>query len=686
MPDFPKPNDGFLHQVLSSIEDHLEDESFGVAELAAKVNMSRSNLLRRVKSSAGQSVSALIRQIRLERAQLLLKEKDLTVSEVAFKVGFSSTSYFIRCYKEKFGYTPGEEGKQQVPTPEKTNPRARRAFLAPFVWPVITALVTIGALVLLWFQKRETPTPSYEKTIAVLPFTNDSDDQANSYLINGLMSSVLDHLQKIEDLSVRSRTTVEQYRTGTKTIPTIAEELGVSYVVEGSGQRLGDEILLSISLIDARHDQQIWSRRYQRQVDDIFDLQKEVATSIAQAIQAIITYDEQARIEEIPTQNTTAYDYYLRGLDKINEESKEGLLEGIELFEKAIKEDPNFAHPYAYTAVSYYYLDLFQVEKLHGEDINTYADKAILLDEDLPEGLIAKALYYMQDEQYHLALEFFEKVLRFYPHSAWTHNCLAHIYTTALPDSRKYLEHAIRGLRFTVANQDSSSRSMTYLTLANALAQNGFLSEAEPYLKKSLEYNPENPYSELLGVFVTLGQDKDFRTAQNRLVELYQRDTTRLDLLQEIGKVLCLQEDYEQAWYYYEKFLTLRSDLDLDIYNEQDINIAYVLLQLGKKEAAQPYLDNYHQFAEANTSLYREMLLASYYSVLGQTDQGMNHLREFSKQSGFFYWLILFMDDDPALRNLIADPSYKAIVARLHDNFWKAHKSLRQTLEKEELI
>lgn len=687
MSEFPNSKDGFLQHVTSAIEQNLADESFGVAELADMVNMSRSNLLRRVKSSAGISVSALIRQMRLQRAQTFLQEGGLTVSEVAFKVGFSSTSYFIRCYREAYGYTPGEESQQQQKTEVvKDNLEAPKISSSSYVWPIITALVTIGALILFWFQNQSETPPTYDKSIAVLPFTNDSENQQNAYLVNGLMSTVLDHLQKIEDLSVRSRTTVEQYRTSAKAIPEIAEELEVSYVVEGSGQRLGDQILLSISLIDARNDRQIWSKRYQRELDDIFELQKEVATSIAQATQAIITADERARIEQTPTENTVAYDYYLQGLERLDEETKEGLLAGIDLFELAIEEDPGFANPYAYIAVAYYYLDMFQLDKQHGEDINTYADKAILLNDELAEGLIAKAMYYLQAEQPHLAVEYFEKVLQYYPNSAWTHNHLALVYMISLPDSKKYLEHAIRGLRYTVAEQDSSARSITYLTLANALAQNGFLAEAEPYLQKSLDYDSNNPYSELLGVFVTLGQTMDFAAAQTHLLELYQRDTMRLDVIQEVAKMYCHQEDYTQAWYYYEKFSRLRTELGLDMFGDQDIKIAFILLELGDKEAAQVFLDRFKEFAETNTSIYRDLLWANYYSVLNETEKGIEHLKEFAKQSGYQYWVVMMIEDERPMKNLASHPAYKDIIKQLHDNFWEEHNALRKTLIAEDLI
>ncbi|MEQ9656587.1 helix-turn-helix transcriptional regulator, partial [Fulvivirga sp.] len=110
MSDFLKPKNTFLQKVVAVIEDNLADEHFGVTELAESISMSRSNLLRKVKQETGESVSVLIRNVRLHHAKGLLKKNELTVSEIAYKVGFSSTSYFTKCYRELFGYTPGEEG------------------------------------------------------------------------------------------------------------------------------------------------------------------------------------------------------------------------------------------------------------------------------------------------------------------------------------------------------------------------------------------------------------------------------------------------------------------------------------------------------------------------------------------------------------------------------------------------
>ena len=196
---------------------------------------------------------------------------------------------------------------------------------------------------------------------------------------------------------------MEKYRNSDKTIPEIAEELNVSYFVEGSGQKVGDRVLLNIQLIEASGDRHLWAEQYNREVVDIFELQNEVARNIVSSIEVIVTPSELELIEKKPTENLLAYDYYLQALDPFNSRTHEGLQQAIGLFEKAIEQDPEFALAYANIAVSYYLLEISQIEKQYTEKINSYADKALLYDSKSAESLIAKAFYYIQTKEYKLA-------------------------------------------------------------------------------------------------------------------------------------------------------------------------------------------------------------------------------------------------------------------------------------------
>ena len=139
------------------------------------------------------------------------------------------------------------------------------------------------------------------------------------------MESALNNLQKIGDLRVISRTSVEKYRHTNKGIQQIAEELNVNYLFEGSGQSVGDQILLNIQLIEAFSDRPIWVEQYSREVGDVFALQNEVAKKIAAAIEVIVKPEELEQIEKKPTENLLAYDYYLQALDPFLSRTNEGL-------------------------------------------------------------------------------------------------------------------------------------------------------------------------------------------------------------------------------------------------------------------------------------------------------------------------------------------------------------------------
>ncbi|MTI41815.1 helix-turn-helix domain-containing protein [Fulvivirga lutimaris] len=690
MSDFQTSKSTFLKKVVAIIEDNLADEHFGVTELADSISMSRSNLLRKVKQETGESVSVLIRNVRLHNAKQLLKDDTLTVSEISYQVGFSSTSYFTKCFRELYGYTPGEAGsraklEQEQEAAEEAQPTSQDK--RNMTWPlIISSLAIVAVMLFFYFDKQKPVQNNLSKSIAVLPFKNDSADSTNIYFMNGLMEAILDNFQKIEDIKVTSRTTVEKYRGIAKTIPELSKELNVSYFIEGSGQKIGNEILLTIQLIEAPSDKHLWSKRYKREINDVFELQSEVAKSIAGEINAIITPAERERIEKIPTNNLVAYDHYLKGKALLDDETGEGLREGLAEFKKAIQEDGQFAQAYAYIAISYYYLDLYQTEQKYTEDLKSYADKAMELDSALGESLIARSLYYMQTRDFNKAIDSFEEVLEYYPNVAWVHNFLSNIYGLILPDTEKYLTHALQGIRVAVAGQDSATASYTYLHLSNALAQSGFINEAETYIKKSLEYNPDNLYSQYLYVYIKMARDFDLVRTKKELLEVLAQDTTRVDIIQEVAKVCYTMKDYKEAWQYYDRFIKLKEALQLDIYQSEDIKIGYVLEQLGRKEEAKRYYNSYLKYAENDQSMYRDLSLSAYYATMGDTDKAMDHLKAFSEQDNYQYWIVLFLDKDPIIPQMTDHPDYQKVMKKIKDKFWAKHKEIRVMLEKKDVI
>src|SRR5690606_31251455 len=176
MPDLHADTNDFIGRITTIIEENLSNERFGVSELASEMNMSRSNLLRKVKHSTKLSVSQLIRQLRLEHGMDLLRNSSLTVSQISDQVGFGSSSYFIKCFREHYGYPPGEANKR-APTElgNETMVRPGRKQRSTVFWVIgLVALLTIGILVHYTWPSPAVVAP--EKSIAVLPFKNDSND------------------------------------------------------------------------------------------------------------------------------------------------------------------------------------------------------------------------------------------------------------------------------------------------------------------------------------------------------------------------------------------------------------------------------------------------------------------------------------------------------------------------------
>lgn len=680
------PNNDFLSKIREIIEENISNEQFGVSELAGKAGMSRSNLLRKIKKLTNVSASQFINQVRLNKAMELLKQNTLNVSEVSYEVGFGSTSYFIKCFREYYGFPPGEVGKTEMKESDDSTihriskKRNIRIFVSVFL------IVVMVGVIFIVFRPFSTKHEELEKSIAVLPFIDDSNDSSNIYIINGLMESILNNLQQIEELRVISRTSVEKYRNTNKTIPEIARELNVNYFVEGSGQKIGNQILLNVQLIEASSDRHIWAEQYTREAKDIFNLQMEVAKSIADQVQVMIAPEVEERMQKAPTDNLVAYDFYLKGNDQLQKGTGEGLKAAIPLFKKAIEQDDEFALAYASLAISYFFVDNYSYKRKYAEQINENADKALLFDSKLEQSLIAKALYYIYNREYELAVPYLEKALEYNPNSAMVINTLADFYTRAIPNSGKYLEYALKGIRLDIRAQDSVTASFTYLHVSNAFIQSGFVDEAEKYINKSLEYNPENLYSEYVKAYILLAKNGDFKKTKKLLINALNKDATRLDILQEVGKICYSMRDFEEAYKYYKKFTDIRKANNLAIYTHENAKIGLVFAEMGHKEEAEKLFESYLEYAENDQSIYKHLSLAMYYSYMGKTKEALEHLKLFSQEDNYFYWILLFLETDPLVDNIKDHPEFRKIVKDLESKFWKNHKMIKASLEEKGLI
>ncbi|MGD0342808.1 MAG: hypothetical protein ABSA76_13980, partial [Bacteroidales bacterium] len=237
-----------------------------------------------------------------------------------------------------------EEAKKSILIPKKS----LTVVLSGFIVLIVIVFVILFLTNIIGSGKK---TREIEKSIAVLPFKNDSPDLSTTYFIDGVMEEILTNLQTIKDIRVISRTSAEQYRDLSKaSTPEIAKKLGVNYIVEGSGQKYGNKFRLRVQLIRAAKENHLWAKSYEREintVNDIFGIQSQVAESIATELEAVITPNEKQLIEKTPTSNLAAYEDYLQGMSYWYKFNKQDWEVALQYFEKAKEKDPRYALAYS---------------------------------------------------------------------------------------------------------------------------------------------------------------------------------------------------------------------------------------------------------------------------------------------------------------------------------------------------
>ncbi|HEY2626055.1 MAG TPA: protein kinase [Candidatus Udaeobacter sp.] len=272
-----------------------------------------------------------------------------------------------------------------------------------------------------------------EKSIAVLPFENRSEEKANAYFADGIQDEILTRLSKIADLKVISRTSTQQYKSAPENLPEIAKQLGVAHILEGSVQKSGDAVRVNVQLIKADNDSHLWADTFDRKLTDIFSVESDVAKAIADQLRAHLTGQEEQVITARPTDNPEAYDAYLRGLAyslKALNTPANGLA-AQKYLREAVRLDPKFALSWALLssvdAFGYITLTLQPTVALR-EEARQAAETALALQPSLGEALMAKGYYhYACLKDYNTAVRYFEQARQFLPNSSRIPESLAYV-------------------------------------------------------------------------------------------------------------------------------------------------------------------------------------------------------------------------------------------------------------------
>jgi non-specific serine/threonine protein kinase len=283
----------------------------------------------------------------------------------------------------------------------------------------LAAMLAAAAVAYHFYFVTPAPLPN-EKSIAVLPFENLSDDKTSSYFANGVQEEILTQLAKIGTLKVISRTSTQRYETRPHNLSEVAKQLGVANLLEGSVQKAGQKVRVHAQLIRAQDASHLWAETYDRNLDDIFSVESEVATAIAQKLQAKLTGSEQRALASKPTVNLDAYDAYLHGIDR-RTESWADLLEAKRYLELAVKLDPTFALAWARLGrveANIYFQDI-DIRPARVDAARNAVETAVRLQPGLGESWLASGYYHLYCERNRtLARTAFEKARQSLPNDS----------------------------------------------------------------------------------------------------------------------------------------------------------------------------------------------------------------------------------------------------------------------------
>jgi serine/threonine protein kinase len=318
-------------------------------------------------------------------------------------------------------------------SPEARKTRRTRAALA-----VATVLVFgISTLFLVHRSRVEKPAlnTAPDKSIAVLPFENRSEEKANAYFAEGVQNEILTRLAALRDLKVISRTSTAKYQSKPSNLRAVAHELGVTKILEGAVQKSGDQVRVNVQLIDARSDTLLWAKSYDRDLKDVLGVESEVSQQIAEALRANLSPSESHVLAALRTPDTEAYDLFLRGQYEASQ-AENALVAGAydradAFYRRALARDPNFVEAAAALAsnqlLQRWFVSPFAPAEL--EELKSLIDRALALAPNSPEAHLAQGLFfYFAHRQYEMALAEFNRTLELQPNSALAQKYCAWVY------------------------------------------------------------------------------------------------------------------------------------------------------------------------------------------------------------------------------------------------------------------
>jgi TolB-like protein/Tfp pilus assembly protein PilF len=425
-------------------------------------------------------------------------------------------------------------------------------------------------------------------SIAVLPLANLSEDSEQDYFADGMTDALITELSKIGALRVISRTSVMRYKGTEKLLPEIARELGVDVLVDGSVLHAEDKVRIMVQLIKATPEKHLWADDYERDLNNVIAMQKEIAQAIAQEIKITVRPEEQARLTQSHPVNPEAYQLYLKGRFFWNKRTEEGLNKGLEYFQQAIEKDPDFALGYAGLADSYLMLDVYTIST--PKELYLKAREAVLkaleIDSNLAEAHTSLAwIKMLYDWDWEGAEREFKRAIELNPGYATAHRWYSRYLKNMgrFDEAMEEIKHALELDPFSIVNN---------IAMGNVLYYARQYDQAMESLRKTMEMDP------------------DFSRAHFIL-----------------GRVYLQKSMYEEALTEFQKEKELSRGLDFIL----DSWIGFTYVQMGKRSEAQDMLDDLIERKKRQGDK-RTIIASFFYFALGKHDQGFEALEKDIKE------------------------------------------------------
>jgi TolB-like protein len=547
-------------------------------------------------------------------------------------------------------------------------------------------------------RKQSQDVSELERSIAVLPFINDSPDQENAYFINGIMEEILNNLQKIKDFRVLSRSSTEQYRgIARPTIPEIAKKLDVNYIVEGSGQKYGSTFRLRVQLIAANNEKHLWAESYEQEIKetkDIFKIQSRIAQSIAAELKVTITPEEKQLIGKIPTINLTAYDFCQRAKEEsIGQWPKfnpEAARRAEILFHKALKCDSTYAEAYAGLGYALW-IKLDRDQTLTETNIRNklidsllvLSDIALSYDDKLAEAYVIKSAYFGFKGSPVQHKEELDKANRLNPNDASIY------YFKAMLIEDQDLIEALENLLKAASLTHGPELPLFLKSIGYCYHMAGFPDKGNDLYLEALKLDDDSAFYSKRLVYFKAETQGDYQKA----IEYYEKksltDSTDYEILGDLGYYYSLLGRSKESLKYYEKYiLVLKASGKSDIPMYQTLGYAY--LQNGFRKEAKYYFDKQievfsHRLKKAigSEKITWAYKLAGVYAGIGDKRHTYENLKIFNENPiSTSYWVTL-INHDPLFNSIRNEPEFQKIVKNVESKYQAEHERVRKWLEEQ---